>query len=212
MNPGRAVSDTNVLHAGLYSATGASYQNLQPIEQSVITPILTATLLFECEGVLRLHQKLLGLSNCAVNDVTDGSCIRGECRRILFLWRPHLSDPRDAHSWSWQWRRAVPMAERQRSACRYVGSGMGPSAGAPGKGGTAVASGEQVLYQLLRTIFSVEGWMVVMLFLALWGVIVLGRVRKLLQRNLEELERRGIAQNDEAVPRLPDIDLGERTE
>ncbi len=75
-----------------------------------------------------------------------------------------------------------------------------------------MASGEQVLYQLLRTMFSVEGWMVVMLFLALWGVIVLGQVRKLLQRNLEELERRGLGQNDDAVPRLPDIDLGERTE
>ena len=94
---GRAVIDTNVLHAGLYSATGASFQILQLIEQGVIMPLLSTTLLFEYEEVLRRNQKLLGLSDRAVDDVLDGLCVRGECRRIHFLWRPQLSDPKDDH-------------------------------------------------------------------------------------------------------------------
>ena len=92
-----AVIDTNVLHAGLYSATGASYQLLHLIEQGVITPLLSTTLLFEYEEVLRRNQKLLGLSDRAVDDVLDGLCVRGEFRRIHFLWRPQLSDPKDDH-------------------------------------------------------------------------------------------------------------------
>jgi putative PIN family toxin of toxin-antitoxin system len=93
----RAVIDTNVLHAGLYSAAGASYQILHLIEQGAITPLLSTALLFEYEEVLKRHQKLLGLSDRAVDDVLDGLCARGECRRIHFLWRPQLADPKDDH-------------------------------------------------------------------------------------------------------------------
>ena len=92
-----AVIDTNVLYAGLYSATGASYQILRLIEQGHITPLLSTTLLFEYEEVLKRNQELLKLSARAVDDVLDGLCNRGECRRIHFLWRPQLSDPNDDH-------------------------------------------------------------------------------------------------------------------
>ena len=40
---------------------------------------------------------VLGLSARDVEDVLDGVCIRGECRRIHFLWRPQLTDPKDDH-------------------------------------------------------------------------------------------------------------------
>ena len=95
MKTHRAVIDTNVLYAGLYSATGASYQILRMVQQGAITPLLSTTLLFEYEEVLRRNQKLLRLSNRAVDDVLDGLCTRGECRQIHFLWRPQLSDPKD---------------------------------------------------------------------------------------------------------------------
>ena len=93
----RAVIDTNVLYAGLYSATGASYRILHLIEEGAITPLLSTALLFEYEEVLKRNQKLLGLSGRALDDVLDGLCARGECRRIHFLWRPQLSDPKDDH-------------------------------------------------------------------------------------------------------------------
>jgi len=97
MNPHRAVIDTNVLYAGLYSASGASYRILRWIEQGRVTPILSTTLLFEYEEVLRRSRDILGLSGRDVEDVLDGLCSRGECRRIHFLWRPQLADPKDDH-------------------------------------------------------------------------------------------------------------------
>ena len=93
----RAVVDTNVLGAGLYSSSGASYQVLRLIERGRVTPILSTTLLFEYEEILKRNQKGLGLTNRAIEDVLDGLCTRGECRRIHFLWRPALSDPKDDH-------------------------------------------------------------------------------------------------------------------
>lgn len=93
----RIVVDTNVLYAGLYSASGASYQVLRLIEQGRLTPLLSTTLLFEYEEVLKRNQDVLNLSDREVEDVLDGFCSRGECRRIHFLWRPQLADPKDDH-------------------------------------------------------------------------------------------------------------------
>nr|VFJ43436.1 MAG: putative toxin-antitoxin system toxin component, PIN family [Candidatus Kentron sp. FM]VFJ43875.1 MAG: putative toxin-antitoxin system toxin component, PIN family [Candidatus Kentron sp. FM]VFK05752.1 MAG: putative toxin-antitoxin system toxin component, PIN family [Candidatus Kentron sp. FM] len=100
MNPNgqyRAVIDTNVLYAGLYSATGASHRILQWIEQGRIVPFVSTTLLFEYEEVLRQKQDLLFLTNREVDDILNGLCLRAETRRIHFLWRPQLSDPKDDH-------------------------------------------------------------------------------------------------------------------
>lgn len=93
----RAVIDTNVLHAGLYSASGASFQILRLIECGRVIPLLSTTLLFEYEEVLKRNRRMLGLSDREVNDVLDGFCVQGESRKIHFLWRPHLSDPKDDH-------------------------------------------------------------------------------------------------------------------
>ena len=97
MKKHRAVIDTNVLYAGLYSASGASYRILRLIEQGRVTPLLSTTLLFEYEEVLRRNHAVLGLSGRDIEDVLDGLCNRGECRRIHFLWRPQLPDPKDDH-------------------------------------------------------------------------------------------------------------------
>ena len=97
MKKRRAVIDTNVLYAGLYSASGASYRILRLIEQGRVIPLLSTTLLFEYEEVLKRDRDLLGLSDRDVEDVLDGMCSRGECRKIHFLWRPQLADPKDDH-------------------------------------------------------------------------------------------------------------------
>ena len=93
----KAVVDTNVLYPGLYSATGASHQILRLIEQGRIVPLLSTTLLFEYEEVLKLNQKQLRLSARAFDDILNGLCNCGEGRKIHFLWRPQLSDPKDDH-------------------------------------------------------------------------------------------------------------------
>jgi putative PIN family toxin of toxin-antitoxin system len=93
----RAVVDTNVLYSGLYSQSGASFQILRLIDRGRLVPQLSTTLLFEYEDVLTRNQHELKLSDRAVNDVLDGFCLRGECRKVHFLWRPQLSDPKDDH-------------------------------------------------------------------------------------------------------------------
>lgn len=86
-----------MLHAGLYSASGASYQILRLIERRRVIPLLSTTLLFEYEEVLKRNRKVLKLSDRAVEDILDGLCVRGEFRKVHFLWRPQLSDPKDDH-------------------------------------------------------------------------------------------------------------------
>ncbi len=90
MKKHRAVVDTNVLYAGLYSQTGASFQLLRLIDRGRLVPLLSTTLLFEYEDVLKRNQEVLKLSNRAVNDVLDGFCLRGECRRSLNWRRLHV--------------------------------------------------------------------------------------------------------------------------
>lgn len=97
MNKRRAVIDTNVLYAGLYSAMGASYQILRMIEWGLVAPQLSTTLVFEYEEVLKRSRRVLGLSGQDVEDILDGLCSRAEFRKIHFLWRPQLSDPKDDH-------------------------------------------------------------------------------------------------------------------
>jgi putative PIN family toxin of toxin-antitoxin system len=97
MRKQKAVVDTNVLHAGLYSAQGASYQILQLIERGRLIPVLSTALLFEYEEILRRKQEQLQLSERTLQDILDGLCSRAECQRVHFLWRPQLSDPKDDH-------------------------------------------------------------------------------------------------------------------
>ncbi|CAK8716269.1 putative toxin-antitoxin system toxin component, PIN family [Candidatus Electrothrix laxa] len=89
--------DTNILFSGLYSSTGASYQILRLIDLGKITPIISTTLLFEYEDVLKRKQKELGLSGNDIDVVLDNICALSEFQKVYFLWRPYLKDPKDDH-------------------------------------------------------------------------------------------------------------------
>jgi len=47
------------------------------IERGCVIPLLSTTLLFEYEEILNRHQRVLGLTNRAIEDVLDGLCARG---------------------------------------------------------------------------------------------------------------------------------------
>src|SRR5437763_1782829 len=97
MSQMRAVIDTNVVYAGLYSARGASFQILRAVEERRLVPVLSTTLLLEYEHVLKRHQETLDLSDEDIEDVLDGFCDRSEHQKIYYLWRPQLPDPKDDH-------------------------------------------------------------------------------------------------------------------
>jgi putative PIN family toxin of toxin-antitoxin system len=93
----RIIMDTNVLYAGLYSAKGASYRILHAIYKGKIRLVLSTTLLFEYEDVLKRNQTVLGLSNLEIDMLLDNLCKLSEHQAVYFLWRPRLSDPKDDH-------------------------------------------------------------------------------------------------------------------
>lgn len=93
----RIILDTNVLYAGLYSSKGASYKVLQMIDEDKLKPVISITLLFEYEDILKRNQGVLGLSSLEIEKILDYFCMRGEHQKIYFLWRPFLPDPKDDH-------------------------------------------------------------------------------------------------------------------
>jgi putative PIN family toxin of toxin-antitoxin system len=93
----KIVLDTNVLYAGLYSSKGASFKVLQAIEKGKLKLVMSTTLLFEYEDILKRDQIVLGLSDGEVEKILDFLCLQSEHQKIYFLWRPRLPDPKDDH-------------------------------------------------------------------------------------------------------------------
>ncbi len=93
----RIVLDTNVLYAGLYSSKGASFRVLQTIEEGKIKMVISTTLLFEYEDILKRNQAVLGLSEHEIEKLLDYFCLQSDHQKIYFLWRPRLPDPKDDH-------------------------------------------------------------------------------------------------------------------
>jgi putative PIN family toxin of toxin-antitoxin system len=91
------ILDTNVLYAGLYSSKGASFKILQAIEEGKLKMVISTTLLFEYEDILKRNQGDLGLSNQEIEKLLDYFCMKSEHQKIYFLWRPYLRDPKDDH-------------------------------------------------------------------------------------------------------------------
>ncbi|MDE2999060.1 MAG: putative toxin-antitoxin system toxin component, PIN family [Gemmatimonadota bacterium] len=92
-----AILDTNVLYAGLYSATGASHQVLIALEQGRIQIVLSTTLVFEYEEVLKRDRETLNLTDAEIGILLDDLCRRSKHQVVYFHWRPCLSDPKDDH-------------------------------------------------------------------------------------------------------------------
>jgi putative PIN family toxin of toxin-antitoxin system len=88
---------TNMGYAGLYSSKGASFRVLQAIEDGKLKIVISTTLLFEYEDILKRNQIVLGLSNQDIEKILDYFCMVSEHQKIYFLWRPRLSDPKDDH-------------------------------------------------------------------------------------------------------------------
>lgn len=91
------ILDTNIIFAGLYSSSGASFQVLRLLDAGRINPVISTSLLFEYEDVLKRKQELLELSNEQVDTVLDNICALSKFQEIYFLWRPYLKDQKDDH-------------------------------------------------------------------------------------------------------------------
>jgi len=96
MAPYQVVLDTNVVVSALRSKQGASYKLLSLVGVSDRFQInLSVPLVFEYEDVLKRQSDALGLAHQDIDDVLNYLCAVANRRRIFFLWRTFLHDPKD---------------------------------------------------------------------------------------------------------------------
>jgi putative PIN family toxin of toxin-antitoxin system len=91
----RVVIDTNILYAGLYSSTGASYQLLRLVRSGQVIPCLSVTLAMEYEAVLSARLQELDLTKEQLAGFLGHFVSLSERVKVFYLWRPGLRDPGD---------------------------------------------------------------------------------------------------------------------
>jgi putative PIN family toxin of toxin-antitoxin system len=89
------VLDTNILVAAFRSSLGASYRLLQTLEERRWRPVISPTLAFEYEAVLKRGVPEIGLALPDIDDFIEYLCSRSRLVQIYFRWRPVLRDPDD---------------------------------------------------------------------------------------------------------------------
>ena len=95
MSQQRVVIDNNILYAGLYSSTGASFQLLLLVRSGLVIPCVSVTLAMEYEAVLSARLEQLDLTQEEVNGFLGYFVALSERIKIFYLWRPGLRDPGD---------------------------------------------------------------------------------------------------------------------
>lgn len=91
----KIVIDTNALISALRSRNGASFLLLRLIGRDRYVPFVSVPLVLEYESTAKKQSRSLGLLHSDIDDVLDYLCKVSEHRKIFFLWRPFLKDPKD---------------------------------------------------------------------------------------------------------------------
>ena len=91
----RIVLDTNVLISALRSRNGASFRLLRLVGQERFELFVSVPLVLEYECTAKRQSRSLGLLHSDIDDILDHLCQVSEHRKIFFLWRPFLKDPKD---------------------------------------------------------------------------------------------------------------------
>jgi len=89
------IIDTNILYAGLYSSTGASFQLLRLVRSGQVIPCVSVTLAMEYEAVLSARLEQLDLTQEQLTGFLGYFVTLSERIKIFYLWRPGLRDPGD---------------------------------------------------------------------------------------------------------------------
>ena len=89
------VIDTNVLIAALKSKRGSSFRLLSAIGQGKFNINLSVPLLLEYEAVAKELIGEIALTAEDIDDILNYICSVSKWRKIFYLWRPFLKDPKD---------------------------------------------------------------------------------------------------------------------
>ena len=86
------VIDTNVFVSALRSKRGASYKLLSLVDSGKFEINISVPLILEYEENAK---KRTVLNYSTIEDIIDYICEIGKERKIFYLWRPFLKDPKD---------------------------------------------------------------------------------------------------------------------
>jgi putative PIN family toxin of toxin-antitoxin system len=89
----KIVIDTNVFISSLLSKKGASYKILSNIDSDKFIINISVPLIIEYKSVAK--RKSLKISKISIDDILDFICANSIERKIHYLWRPFLKDPKD---------------------------------------------------------------------------------------------------------------------
>jgi predicted nucleic acid-binding protein len=91
LNMVEVVLDTNVLVAAFRSSLGASYRLLQTLEEQLWRPVISPTLAFEYEAVLKRGAPNMGLTLQDIDDFVEYLCSRANLVQIYFRWETGIA-------------------------------------------------------------------------------------------------------------------------
>jgi putative PIN family toxin of toxin-antitoxin system len=93
----RVLLDTNVLVAGLSSATGASYAVLQAVAAGEVKIAASPAVWLEYEDVLKRDEvvALHGLTVAQIDGILSALAVWIDPISLHYVWRPQLRDPGD---------------------------------------------------------------------------------------------------------------------
>ena len=91
----RAIIDTNIFLAALWSNRGAAFEIFAVLRQGRWQMVLSNHLLFEYEEVAKRNAAEMELSLAEIDDILDALCAAAECCQLEPAWIPRLSDPDD---------------------------------------------------------------------------------------------------------------------
>lgn len=95
MKPIRAILDTNIIYAALYSSRGASNALIRLVRDGSIIPCISVTLVLEYEDVLMRQKRVLQMPQEDIKAFLGFLVNCSERIKIYYLWRPYLKDPKD---------------------------------------------------------------------------------------------------------------------
>jgi putative PIN family toxin of toxin-antitoxin system len=89
------VIDTNLIVSALRSRRGASHLLITLIDSGKFRVNVSVPLVLEYEDATKRLVGQIALTAAEVDDILDYICAVAERRRVFFLWRPCLKDPKD---------------------------------------------------------------------------------------------------------------------
>jgi putative PIN family toxin of toxin-antitoxin system len=91
----KIVIDTNVIVSALRSRRGFSFKLLSIIDDKRFEVFISVPLILEYEDAVKREKTNIKLIKSEIDDVLDFICSVANERKIFYLWRPFLKDPKD---------------------------------------------------------------------------------------------------------------------